>query len=78
MASTADQQEEEGLHATYSGTKQQIAALEQQLEDLRSAGAKHKLYSTIRCTPSQSSMIHQYHVTGTLFRTLLKVISSLG
>lgn len=50
MASTADQHEEDGLRATYSGAKRRIAALEQQLEDLRSAGAKRKSYSTIRCT----------------------------
>jgi len=52
MASTTDQQEGEDLCATYSGTKQRIAALEQQLEDLQSAGAKCRLYGTIPCIPS--------------------------
>jgi hypothetical protein len=35
---------DESLRATYSGAKRKIAALEQQLEDLRNAGSKHKSY----------------------------------
>lgn len=49
MTLTTDQPDsaDESLRATYSGAKRRIAALEQQLEDLRNAGSKHKSYRTI-------------------------------
>jgi predicted nucleic acid-binding Zn-ribbon protein len=52
MTSTTDQHEEEDLRATYSGAKRRIAALEEQLEDLRNAGTKRKSYGDIHYTPS--------------------------
>jgi hypothetical protein len=43
LQASGDQQDNEGdMHAMYAGAKQQIAALEQQLENLQDMGAKHK------------------------------------
>lgn len=49
MSTSTDQPDsaDEILRATFAGAKRRIAALEQQLEDLRNAGSKHKSYSTI-------------------------------
>jgi hypothetical protein len=48
QSSTPNQADcEDGIRATYAGAKRRIAALEQQLQNLKDAGSKRKLYVSI-------------------------------
>jgi hypothetical protein len=38
---------EDNMRATYAGAKRRIAALEEQLQNLRDAGSKRKLYVSV-------------------------------
>jgi hypothetical protein len=46
---SADQHDNDEIHVTYAGAKRRIAALEQQLKDLQTAGTKQKLYGYSFC-----------------------------